>query len=62
MPMSQLQGALEDSPLDSTNSLTEALSGTRAITRPSEPTIIGACASPKVTCGRELRTNPAPRM
>jgi len=62
MPMSQAHDALACVPLSTTSSPADAPSGTRAMTKESEPIITGAPTSPMVTLGRSSWAKPLPRI
>ncbi len=61
-PISQAHAGLASSPLRITSSPTEAVSGTRAMTRESEPMTTGASTSPKETRGRADLAKHFPRI
>jgi hypothetical protein len=60
--MSQAQDSLACVPLSITSSPAVAPSGTRAMTKESDPMITGAPISPIVTLGRSDRAKPFPRI
>ena len=61
-PISQAQDSLACLPFSTTSSPAVAPSGTRAMTKESEPMITGAPTSPMVTRGRSALANPLPRI
>src|ERR1017187_6935852 len=62
IPMSQAQDSLACRPLAITSSPAAAPSGTRAMTKESEPMMTGAPTSPMVTLGRSSCAKPFPRI
>ena len=61
-PISHAQDSLACVPLSITSSPAVAPSGTRAMTKESEPMITGAPISPMVTLGGSDLANPLPRI